>query len=187
MTSIIPDLKTKTVWFLTGSQDLYGEETLRQVAEQSQEVARVLGESSEIPVTIEWKPVLKSSDAIRREMLDANSNDDVIGVITWAHTFSPSKMWIHGLSALTKPLLHLHTQANVALPWADIDFDFMNLNQAAHGDREHGYILSRMSIARKTVVGHVSNPAVIADIANWSRAAATSCDWVATWRRVSSP
>ena len=172
MTSIIPDLKTKTVWFLTGSQDLYGEETLRQVAEQSQEVARALGESSEIPVTIEWKPVLKSSDAIRRAMLDANSNDDVIGVITWAHTFSPSKMWIHGLSALDKPLLHLHTQANVALPWADIDFDFMNLNQAAHGDREHAYILSRMNVARKTVVGHVSNPAVIKQVADWTRAAA---------------
>jgi len=172
MTSIIPDLKTKTVWFLTGSQDLYGEETLRQVAEQSQAVARVLEESAEVPVNIEWKPVLKSSHAIRRAMLDANSDDDVIGVITWAHTFSPSKMWIHGLSALDKPLLHLHTQANVALPWADIDFDFMNLNQAAHGDREHAYILSRMNVPRKTVVGHVTNPTVIDQVATWTRAAA---------------
>ena len=172
MTSIIPDLKTKRVLFFTGSQDLYGEETLRQVASQSQEVAATLAAASDIPVTIEWTPVLKSSDAIRRAMLDANSADDVIGVITWMHTFSPSKMWIHGLGALTKPLLHLHTQANVALPWDEIDFDFMNLNQAAHGDREHGYILSRMSVARKTVVGHVSNPAVIGQIADWTRAAA---------------
>jgi L-arabinose isomerase len=170
--SIIPDLKTKTVWLLTGSQDLYGAETLRQVAEQSQQVATSLATADTIPVTIEWKPVLKSSDAIRRAMIEANSDDSVIGVITWMHTFSPSKMWIHGLGVLSKPLLHLHTQANVALPWDKIDFDFMNLNQAAHGDREHGYILSRLNLPRKTVVGHVSNPAVIMQVANWARAAA---------------
>ena len=170
--SIVPDLKAKQVLFLTGSQNLYGEETLRQVAEQSQAVAAALAESSGIPVTVTWKPVLKSSDAIRRAMIEANGDDSVIGVITWMHTFSPSKMWIHGLGVLDKPLLHLHTQANVALPWDEIDFDFMNLNQAAHGDREHGYILSRMSIARKTVVGHVSNPAVVDQIATWARAAA---------------
>jgi len=115
-TSIIPDLKTKKVLFLTGSQDLYGEETLRQVAEQSKEVVATLAAASEIPVTIEWMPVLKSSDAIRRAMLDANGDDSVIGVITWMHTFSPSKMWIHGLGVLTKPLLHLHTQANSPCP-----------------------------------------------------------------------
>lgn len=170
--SIIPDLKTKTVWLLTGSQDLYGAETLRQVAEQSQQVATSLATADTIPVTIEWKPVLKSSDAIRRAMIEANSDDSVIGVITWMHTFSPSKMWIHGLGVLAKPLLHLHTQANEALPWDKIDFDFMNLNQAAHGDREHGYILSRLNLPRKTVVGHVSNPAVITQVANWARAAA---------------
>ena len=170
--SIIPDLKTKTVWLLTGSQDLYGAETLRQVAEQSQQVATSLATADIIPVTIEWKPVLKSSDAIRRAMIEANSDDSVIGVITWMHTFSPSKMWIHGLGVLAKPLLHLHTQANVALPWDKIDFDFMNLNQAAHGDREHGYILTRLNLPRKTVVGHVSNPAVITQVANWTRAAA---------------
>jgi L-arabinose isomerase len=170
--SIIPDLKTKTVWLLTGSQDLYGAETLRQVAEQSQQVATSLATADTIPVTIEWKPVLKSSDAIRRAMIEANSDDSVIGVITWMHTFSPSKMWIHGLGVLAKPLLHLHTQANEALPWDKIDFDFMNLNQAAHGDREHGYILSRLNLPRKTVVGHVSNPAVITQVANWTRAAA---------------
>jgi L-arabinose isomerase len=168
--SIIPDLKSYEVWFLTGSQDLYGEETLRQVAEQSQAVAAELGAS--LPVTLVWKPVLKSSDAIRRAMLDANGDDKVIGVITWAHTFSPSKMWIHGLDALTKPLLHLHTQANVELPWAEIDFDFMNLNQAAHGDREHAYILTRLNVSRKTVVGHVSNPVVVDQVETWSRAAA---------------
>jgi len=172
VTSIIPDLKSYEVWFLTGSQDLYGEETLRQVAEQSQDVARALAENSEIPVTVVWKPVLKGSDAIRRIALEANAADNVIGVIAWMHTFSPAKMWIAGLTALTKPLLHLHTQANVALPWGEIDFDFMNLNQAAHGDREFGYIQTRMGVARKTVVGHASNPAVVSSIATWTRAAA---------------
>ncbi len=170
MTSIIPDLKTKEVWFLTGSQDLYGEETLRQVAEQSQAVVAELGAG--LPVTLVWKPVLKGSDAIRRMALEVNAADNVIGVIAWMHTFSPAKMWIAGLDALRKPLLHLHTQANVELPWGDIDFDFMNLNQAAHGDREFGYIQARLGVARKTVVGHVSNPAVVSSVVTWSRAAA---------------
>jgi len=170
--SIIPELKTREVWFLTGSQGLYGEETLRQVAAQSQEVARALGAASDIPVSIIWKPVLTDSSAIRRAMLDANADDDVIGLIAWMHTFSPAKMWIAGLDALQKPLLHLHTQANVALPWGEIDFDFMNLNQAAHGDREFGYIESRLGIPRTTVVGHVSDPAVTARIGSWTRAAA---------------
>ena len=176
-TSIIPDLKQNEVWFLTGSQDLYGEETLRQVAEQSLEVVRLLGASSDIPVTVVWKPVLKSADAIRRAMLDATTNDTVVGVIAWMHTFSPAKMWIQGLDALAKPFLHLHTQANVELPWAEIDFDFMNLNQAAHGDREFGYIASRMAIPRKTVVGHASNPAVTNQVGTWTRAAS---GWAAT-------
>jgi L-arabinose isomerase len=160
------------IWFVTGSQNLYGEETLRQVAEQSQEVARLLGESSDIPVRIVWKPVLKDADSIRRLALDANSSDATIGVIAWMHTFSPAKMWITGLDALRKPFLHLHTQANVALPWSEIDFDFMNLNQAAHGDREFGYIASRLGVPRKTVVGHVSNPDVTAKVGSWVRAAA---------------
>lgn len=160
------------VWFLTGSQNLYGEETLRQVAEQSAEVVRTLQESSEIPVRVVFKDVLKDSESIRRAALDANSDDKVIGLIAWMHTFSPAKMWIRGLTELNKPLLHLHTQANEALPWADIDFDFMNLNQAAHGDREFGYIQSRMGVARKTVVGHVSNPLVREKIGTWTRAAA---------------
>ncbi len=168
MTSIIPDLKTKQVWFLTGSQDLYGPETLAQVATQSKAIA----EAIDVPVTVVWKPVLKDSASIKRMALEVNANDDVIGVIAWMHTFSPAKMWISGLDALRKPLLHLHTQANVELPWSDIDFDFMNLNQAAHGDREFGYIQTRMGVARKTVVGHVSNPAVLDQISTWSRAAA---------------
>ena len=171
-TSIVPDLAGYEVWFLTGSQNLYGEETLRQVAEQSQEVVRGLQASSDIPVTVVWKPVLKESDSIRRMMLDANSADNVVGVIAWMHTFSPAKMWIAGLDALRKPLLHLHTQTNVELPWSEIDFDFMNLNQAAHGDREFGYIQTRLGVARKTVVGHVSNPLVTASVGTWTRAAA---------------
>ena len=162
----------REVWFLTGSQDLYGEETLRQVAEQSQEIARALDASSDVPVRIVWKPVLKDSASIRRAALDANSDDRVIGVIAWMHTFSPAKMWIAGLDALRTPLLHLHTQANVELPWDSIDMDFMNLNQAAHGDREFGYIQSRLGVARKTVVGHHSNPAVARSIGTWVRAAA---------------
>ncbi|MET0974908.1 MAG: L-arabinose isomerase [Leifsonia sp.] len=158
------------VWFLTGSQGLYGEETLRQVADQSRAIADELGGG--VPVTVVWKPVLTDSDAIRRLALEVNAADNVIGVIAWMHTFSPAKMWIAGLDALQKPLLHLHTQANVELPWGEIDFDFMNLNQAAHGDREFGYIQTRLGVARKTVVGHVSNPAVTAQVETWQRAAA---------------
>jgi len=170
--SILPDLRAKTVWFLTGSQGLYGEETLRQVADQSRAVAAGLAGSSDIPVTVEWKPVLTDRDAIRRVMLDANSDDGCLGVIVWMHTFSPAKMWIAGLDALQKPLLHLHTQANVDLPWGEIDFDFMNLNQAAHGDREHAYIETRLGVPRTTVVGHVSDPSVTARVGAWTRAAA---------------
>ncbi|GAB3165837.1 L-arabinose isomerase [Myceligenerans halotolerans] len=162
----------REVWFFTGSQDLYGEDTLRQVAEQSQEVARALDASDDVPARIVWKPVLKDSDAIRRAMLEANSDDRVLGVVTWMHTFSPAKMWIRGLSALTKPLLHLHTQANVELPWDTIDFDFMNLNQAAHGDREYAYLATRIGAPRTTVVGHVSNPRVTARVGTWVRGAA---------------
>ncbi|WP_418907592.1 L-arabinose isomerase [Glutamicibacter endophyticus] len=165
------------VWFFTGSQDLYGEQTLAQVAEQSREVAQTLEQSDEIPARIVWKPVLKDAEAIRRAMLEANSDDRVLGVITWMHTFSPAKMWIAGLNALRKPLLHLHTQANVELPWDTIDFDFMNLNQAAHGDREYAYLATRIGAARTTVVGHVSNPAVTARIGTWIRGAA---GWAAT-------
>ncbi|MFF4125532.1 L-arabinose isomerase [Microbispora rosea] len=158
------------LWFLTGSQGLYGEDTLRQVAEQSQRIAEQLGEA--LPFELEWRPVLTDAAAIRRVCLEANGDDDCIGLIAWMHTFSPAKMWIAGLDALRKPLLHLHTQANVELPWSSIDMDFMNLNQAAHGDREFGYIQTRLGVPRKTVAGHVSDPAVAARIATWARAAA---------------
>lgn len=170
--SIVPDLSQSEVWFVTGSQQMYGDAILAQVAEQSRAVAAALQASSDVPVTVVWKPVLTDSDGIRRVALDANSSDAVIGVVAWMHTFSPAKMWIAGLDALQKPLLHLHTQANVALPWATIDFDFMNLNQAAHGDREFGYIETRMGIPRTTVVGHVSDPAVTRHVGAWARAAA---------------
>lgn len=160
------------VWFLTGSQGLYGEETLRQVAEQSQRVARTLGESPRMPARLVWKPVLTDADAIRRVMGEANRDGACIGVITWMHTFSPAKMWIGGIDALRKPLLHLHTQADAALPWATIDMDFMNLNQAAHGDREYGFVLTRLRQPRTTVAGHVSNPSVQTRIGSWARAAA---------------
>jgi len=172
MPTLTTTLEHYEVWFLTGSQNLYGAETLRQVAEQSRAIADALGASSAIPVKIVWKPVLTDSESIRRAALDANSDDRVIGLIAWMHTFSPAKMWISGLDALTKPLLHLHTQANVELPWSEIDFDFMNLNQAAHGDREFGYIQTRLGVSRKTVVGHVSNPAVTHQVGTWTRAAA---------------
>ncbi|WP_420112690.1 L-arabinose isomerase [Pseudactinotalea sp.] len=164
--------ETRQIWFLTGSQDLYGEETLAQVAEQSQHVAAHLQASDDIPVEIVWKPVLKDAASIRRLALEANADDSCIGVITWMHTFSPAKMWITGLDALATPLLHLHTQANVELPWADIDMDFMNLNQAAHGDREFGYIAARMSVPRKIVVGHASHTGVQQQVGRWARAAA---------------
>jgi len=171
-TPLTTSLDGYEVWFLTGSQHLYGPETLAQVAAQSQEIANVLDSADDVPVSIVWKPVLTDTDAIRRIALEANADDRVIGVVAWMHTFSPAKMWITGLDSLRKPLAHLHTQANVALPWSEIDFDFMNLNQAAHGDREFGYIQTRLGIPRKTIVGHASDPRVRAELATWQRAAA---------------
>ncbi|WP_144119180.1 L-arabinose isomerase [Catellatospora sichuanensis] len=163
------------VWFLTGSQGMYGEETLRQVAGQSREIARILDESPGIPARVVWKPVLTSSGEILQVCREAAAQG-AVGVIAWMHTFSPAKMWISGLDALTTPLLHLHTQANVMLPWDEIDMDFMNLNQAAHGDREFGYIQTRLGVARKTVAGHVSDPRVVARVGAWTRA---SIGWAA--------
>lgn len=159
------------IWFITGSQDLYGEETLKQVAEQSQTVMQKLEAGLSTNVKLVWKPTLKNAEAIRRTMLDATSNDDCIGVITWMHTFSPAKMWIAGLDALKKPLLHLHTQANQSLPWSTIDMDFMNLNQAAHGDREYAHMVTRMGIARKIVVGDPSSAQVAERVSQWIVAA----------------
>ena len=162
------------VWFITGSQELYGAETLRQVAVNSGVVAAGLDGAEAIPVRIVAKPVVKSSEEIVRAVLEANAAEACVGVILWMHTFSPARMWIAGLQALRKPVLHLHTQFNRELPWAEIDMDFMNLNQAAHGDREFGFIATRLGIARKTVVGHCADPVVAGRIGAWARAA---CGW----------
>jgi L-arabinose isomerase len=158
--------------FLTGSQDLYGEETLALVEQQSKVIVAALDASAAIPVTIDPPLVVKSPDGIRRACLDAESDDACIGVIAWMHTFSPAKMWIAGLQALRKPLLHLHTQFGRDLPWSEIDMDFMNLNQAAHGDREFAYIVSRLRHPRKVVAGHWEDEVVRERIGTWARAAA---------------
>jgi L-arabinose isomerase len=162
------------IWFVTGSQGLYGEDVLGQVADQSREIADRLDAADGVPYGVVWKPVLTDAAAIRRLCLDANGDDGCLGLVVWMHTFSPAKMWIAGLDALRRPLLHLHTQANVALPWSEIDMDFMNLNQAAHGDREFGYIQTRLGVPRKTVAGHVSDPRVTDRIGVWARAAAAT-------------
>ncbi|HEX9972165.1 MAG TPA: L-arabinose isomerase, partial [bacterium] len=161
-------------WFITGSQQLYGEETLKQVAENSQKIARVLSESTKIAVKIVFKPVLKTPDEIYKLCLEANSSANCIGLITWMHTFSPAKMWIAGLKVLQKPFVHLHTQFNQNIPWAEIDMNFMNLNQSAHGDREFGFICTRMRLNRKVIVGHWQDEDVHDQLATWLRAA---CAW----------
>jgi L-arabinose isomerase len=160
------------IWFLTGSQDLYGEAILRTVAEQSTALVAGLGSAPEIPIQIVHRPTVTTPDGIRRACLDASADDACIGVIGWMHTFSPAKMWIAGLQALQKPFLHLHTQFGRDLPYADIDMAFMNLNQSAHGDREFAYIVARLRHRGKTVAGHWQDPAVQARIGAWARAAA---------------
>jgi len=162
---------SKQVWFLTGSQGLYGDDVLDQVRDQSAQISSALAASPAIPVQIVAKPTLTDASAIRQVMLAANADDDCVGVIAWMHTFSPAKMWIGGLDALRKPFLHLHTQVNTELPWASIDMDFMNLNQAAHGDREFAFIATRLGVPRKTVSGHVSDERVQARVGVWARAA----------------
>jgi L-arabinose isomerase len=171
------DLKKFEVWFITGSQHLYGEETLRLVAEHSQQIAQGLGTSGKIPVRIVYKPIVKSTEEIYETLMEANRAENCIGIITWMHTFSPAKMWIRGLNILQKPMLHLHTQFNRDIPWSSIDMDFMNLNQSAHGDREFGFIVSRMRKNRKVVVGHWQDNEVLAQIDAWTRAAAGWHDW----------
>ena len=168
-------MKSPEIWFLTGSQHLYGPETLKQVAVNSQAIAGGLGEK--LPLSVVFKPVLTTPDAIRATILEANANPECAGLILWMHTFSPAKMWIGGLSALRKPFLHLHTQFNRDLPWAEIDMDFMNLNQAAHGDREAGFLHTRMRLARKVVAGHWQSESVISRIGAWVRAARAWHDW----------
>ena len=165
-------MSKQQVWFLTGSQHLYGPETLDQVAEQSAQIQGMLSASGGLSAEIVGLPVLTEAAAIRRVVLEANANPECIGVITWMHTFSPAKMWITGLDALRKPLLHLHTQLNAALPWASIDMDFMNLNQAAHGDREFAHVAARLGVPRKTVAGHAGDPELVRRVDGWIRAAA---------------
>src|SRR5581483_5676824 len=160
------------VWLVVGSQEMYGPATLRQVEDHARELAAGLDADAAIPVRIVQREVATSPASIRRIALEANASESCVGVIAWMHTFSPAKMWIAGLAALQKPLLHLHTQFNRDLPWAEIDMDFMNLNQSAHGDREFGYVETRLGLRRKTVVGHWRDPHVTARIGAWARAAA---------------
>jgi L-arabinose isomerase len=165
------DIAQKEIWFVVGSQNLYGEETLKQVAVHSQEIAKGIDACSHVPVKVIYKSVAKSPSEITAICLEANSNKNCIGIIAWMHTFSPAKMWINGLTLLKKPLCHLHTQYNAEIPWASIDMDFMNLNQSAHGDREFGYIMSRMRKKRKVIVGHWEDKRVQTQLGNWSRVA----------------
>jgi len=171
------DLKEYEVWFITGSQNLYGEETLKKVAEHSQQIAKGLDTAKQIPVKVIFKPTVKSPEEIYSICQEANNAKNCIGLIAWMHTFSPAKMWIGGLKILQKPLLHLHTQFNRDIPWDSIDMDFMNLNQSAHGDREFGFIMTRMRLNRKVVVGHWQDEEVLDQINTWSRAAAGWHDW----------
>lgn len=171
------NLKSLEVWFVTGSQHLYGEEALKQVAEHSSEIASSLNDSINLPVKIVFKPVLKTTEEISALCQEANNTKACIGIITWMHTFSPAKMWVGGLKIFQKPLLHLHTQFNRDIPWGSIDMDFMNLNQSAHGDREFGFIMSRMRLERKVVVGHWQNEKVQHHINVWIRTATAWHDW----------
>jgi L-arabinose isomerase len=166
------ELKEYEIWFVTGSQHLYGDETLKQVADHSKLIVQGLNQSGKLPVNVVFKPVVTTPDAILNVCMDANATRNCIGLVTWMHTFSPAKMWIAGLGALQKPFVHLHTQFNRELPWSSIDMDFMNLNQSAHGDREFGFIGSRMRLERKVIVGFWQDAAVLEKLAAWMRAAA---------------
>jgi len=166
------NIKKYAIWFITGSQHLYGSETLEQVNRHSQQITESFNHDSTMAFQVTFKPVLTGPEEIRKLMLAANSDDDCAGIITWMHTFSPSKMWISGLNELRKPLLHFNTQFNRDIPWNTIDMDFMNANQSAHGDREHGFIHSRMGTARKVIVGHWEDREVRSRISAWMRTAA---------------
>ncbi|PKQ67283.1 L-arabinose isomerase [Labilibaculum manganireducens] len=165
------ELKEKEIWFVTGSQHLYGPETLKQVKDNSEEIAEGLNASDAIPVKIVFKSVLTTPDEIYNCCLEANTDNNCIGLITWMHTFSPSKMWIQGLSILSKPFAHLHTQYNRDIPWSEIDMDFMNLNQSAHGGREFGFICTRLRLNRKVIVGHWKDEKVRKTLGSWTRSA----------------
>lgn len=162
-------ISNNEIWFVTGSQCLYGDETLRQVAEDSKKIVESLNASGKLPLQIVWKPTVKSSEEIYNVCVEANADKKCVGIITWMHTFSPAKMWIGGLKVLQKPLCHLHTQFNREIPWSEIDMDFMNLNQSAHGDREFGHIVSRMRHSVKVVVGYWQDADVQEKLAVWMR------------------
>ena len=164
------ELARPDVWFVCGSQHLYGPGPLEEVERNARAVANALDEADAIPLPVVFKGLLTTSGEIRKLCLEASADPDCAGLILWMHTFSPSRMWIGGLSQLTKPFLHLHTQFNRDLPWGEIDMDFMNLNQAAHGDREAGFLHTRMGLRRKVVVGHFSDPEVQARLGVWGRA-----------------
>ena len=170
-------LKPAEIWFITGSQHLYGPKTLAQVADDSARLVEALNASGRLPLPLVFKPVVKTPDEIRQLCLDANHAPECAGLVLWMHTFSPSKMWIGGLTRLQKPFLHLHTQFNRDLPWSEIDMDFMNLNQAAHGDREAGFIHTRLRLGRKVVAGHWSEPSVQESIGSWMRVARAWASW----------
>jgi L-arabinose isomerase len=170
-------LDTPEVWFVCGSQHLYGPEPLQRVAADARDIAGALADSPKLPLKTVLKALLTTPEEIVRLCMEANSNENCAGLILWMHTFSPSKMWIRGLNTLRKPFVHLHTQFNRDLPWETIDMDFMNLNQSAHGDREAGFIHTRMRLARKVVVGHWSDPEVLERINSWMRAARAWHDW----------
>ena len=162
------------VWFIAGSQEMYGEAVLARVGTDAREIAGALADADEVPVRVVLREVATTADQVRRACLDASSADECVGLILWMHTFSPAKMWIAGLSALRKPVLHLHTQWGRALPWSEIDMDFMNTHQSAHGDREFGHLGTRMGLRRATVAGHWRDPATLARVGRWARAA---CGW----------
>ena len=168
---MIKNLAPSEIWFLTGSQHLYGPGPLRQVAANSRAIVAALDGGKRLPLKLVFKAVVTTPDEIRALCLEANQAPKCAGLILWMHTFSPAKMWIGGLSALRKPFAHLHTQFNRDLPWDDIDMDFMNLNQAAHGDREAGFLHTRMGLARKIVVGHWQDEEVQDRLGAWMRAA----------------
>ncbi len=170
------DFKDLEIWFVTGAQLLYGGDAVVSVDSHSSQMVEGLNKSGTLPIKVVYKGTVNSSKEVSKVFNEANVDDKCIGVITWMHTFSPAKMWIHGMKDYKKPLLHLHTQFNKEIPWNEIDMDFMNLNQSAHGDREFGHIVSRMRKNRKVVVGHWTDDAVHAKIAGWMRVCAGWAD-----------
>ena len=162
------------IWFVTGSQHLYGDEALKQVADDSEKIAKALNDSDYIPAKVVFKALLTGPEEIQQLAAEANAAENCVGLITWMHTFSPAKMWIRGLKTLQKPFVHFHTQFNESIPWSDIDMDFMNLNQSAHGGREFGFMCTRMCLNRKVVVGHWKDDEVLKQLDTWTRAA---CAW----------